>query len=527
MKIFTSMKSLLFLALILVTGQTMAQKNLLKNPGFETWTNNVADGWKSASTASSATVLQSEEARSGDYAALVKGGSTINKRLATAEMKLKAGTYIYTIYAQAVTSADSATIAMGYVPMKSDGSADGTKYKYGKYYDLTNLNWTLVADTFTLSEPTTICLLVMLPKNKVDFIVDDASLTTSDGGFDTSEPTVPETPTTVGDGTKEKPYTVADVFELNNSTGSTKAWVEGFIVGYIKGKTINDVVFSSSDSVTSNILIAASATTNDVSLCLPVQLPSGAMREQLNLKNNAANLGKSVKLYTTLEKYFSVTGLKNTSDCVIAGQQPEEPDSAYIYTKATTVTSGSKYIFTATTNDTLKLATSVSTGYGYIPTMDIETVNSEITLTSDDNEYTFVAVTGGYTIQDAKGRYLYMTGTYNSFNFSDKIMEGCIWTVTVEPDGTFKILNSLKNKYIQYDRKYKTFGSYANVNGIMPTLYEKKQTIELGVGAVDADSNALIEVFTLNGVKVGSNLNGLPRGIYIVKHANKIKKVIK
>ena len=525
MKIFTSMKNLLLLALFLVTGQAIAQTNLLKNPGFETWTNDVADGWKSVSSASSATVLKSEEARSGDYAVLVKGAAD-NKRLATAEMKLKAGTYIYTIYAQAATSVGS-TITAGYVPMKSDGSADGNKYNYGMYYDLTDQDWTLVADTFTLSQPTTICLVTMLPKNKVDFIVDDASLTTTDGGLDVNEPIIPETPTTVGDGTKEKPYTVADVFELKNSTGSTKVWVEGFIVGYIKGKTINDVIFSASDSVMSNILIAASATINDVSLCLPVQLPSGAMREQLNLKTNPTNLGKSVKLYASLEKYFSVTGVKNTSDCVIEGQQPEESDSAYVYAKATTVASGSKYLFTAITNDTLKLATSVSTGYGYIPTMDVETVNSEITLASKKNEYTFIAAAGGYTIQDAKGRYLYMTGTYNSFNFADQVTEGHIWIVTAEADGTFKILNSLKNKYIQYERGHKTFGSYAGVNGLMPTLYEKARSVELGMDVVDVDNNDPIEVFTLNGIKVGFNLNGQPKGIYIVKQANKIKKIIK
>ena len=54
---------------------------------------------------------------------------------------------------------------------------------------------------------------------------------------------------------------------------------------------------------------------------------------------------------------------------------------------------------------------------------------------------------------------------------------------------------------------------------------EKGSSSVTGVGA-DA-SNAPVEVYTLGGVKVGSSLNGLQKGIYIVKQGGTVKKVMK
>ena len=48
------------------------------------------------------------------------------------------------------------------------------------------------------------------------------------------------------------------------------------------------------------------------------------------------------------------------------------------------------------------------------------------------------------------------------------------------------------------------------------------------VTSVGADvSNAPVEVYTLGGVKVGSSLNGLQKGIYIIKQGGTVKKVMK
>lgn len=123
---------------------------------------------------------------------------------------------------------------------------------------------------------------------------------------------------TVGDGTEEKPYTVADV--QGGATGTDK-WVKGYIVGWIDGKSLDDgAKFDASNvSVETNILIAASKDANTVAAVVPVQLPAGDVRTALNLKAHPDNLGKEVMLKGSLEAYFGVPGVKSVSAYKIDG----------------------------------------------------------------------------------------------------------------------------------------------------------------------------------------------------------------
>ena len=87
-----------------------------------------------------------------------------------------------------------------------------------------------------------------------------------------------------------------------------------------------------------------------------------------------------------------------------------------------------------------------------------------------DNVFTIYAVDGGYTIQQPDGKYLYMTGSYDSFNVSTAPSEGHVWTIAQNEDGSYKILNVLKSKYVQLDSQYGTYGSYNAEKGTMPNL---------------------------------------------------------
>ena len=122
-------------------------------------------------------------------------------------------------------------------------------------------------------------------------------------------------------------YTVAEA--LAAYTGVAKpAVVKGYIVGTIDGKSISDgAIFS--DTVTSNVnlLIADNADETDYNKCLPVQLPSGAVRSALNLVDNPGNYKKFVTLTGSLEKYFGVAGLKNVTAYSIDGVTSDEPDT--------------------------------------------------------------------------------------------------------------------------------------------------------------------------------------------------------
>ena len=114
-----------------------------------------------------------------------------------------------------------------------------------------------------------------------------------------------------GEGTLAKPYTPADVQYFCDKVEG-KAWVKGEISGYYN----NSKYFAGTEGVVaSNIAISAGETN------VPVALPSGSqVRTNLNLKDNATNLGKTVWVYGTIEKYFSVAGVKNVTDYSWAGE---------------------------------------------------------------------------------------------------------------------------------------------------------------------------------------------------------------
>lgn len=209
----------------LVCGTMSAQTELLENGGFETWKDGVATNWQSSNSASSAKVSQSTDARTGESAILVKSDAKYNKRLAYKELNLKAGTYKMSFYAK------GGQVRPGYA-ISVNGSIDSQKgYIYGSYAALSATEWKLVENEFTLEAPTTINLLVMNPKtNKsgytaTDAIIDDFSLTTTDGGIDgTVAPPADIT------NTPETAYTVAKAKELIDAGKGLATPV------YVKGK---------------------------------------------------------------------------------------------------------------------------------------------------------------------------------------------------------------------------------------------------------------------------------------------------
>ena len=78
-------------------------------------------------------------------------------------------------------------------------------------------------------------------------------------------------------------------------------------------------VFGTTGTQKTNILIAASADETNVDNCMPVQLPSGAVRNAINLQDNPGNYKKEVLLYGNIEKYFGVVGLKSVTYAEIGG----------------------------------------------------------------------------------------------------------------------------------------------------------------------------------------------------------------
>ena len=148
-------------------------ENLLSNGGFETWADGLPTGWKSASTASSATLSQSTTAKSGNYSVLVEG-ATANKRLASAEMTLAAGTYKFSVFYKSAEAGVNGSIQLGYATVDAENKVN---YVYSNNYVDSSDEWKEQTNTFTLEAETKICLVVMNSKKPgKSVLIDDASL---------------------------------------------------------------------------------------------------------------------------------------------------------------------------------------------------------------------------------------------------------------------------------------------------------------------------------------------------------------
>ena len=157
------------------------------------------------------------------------------------------------------------------------------------------------------------------------------SLTIITAGEEAEKPSLPEGLT--GDGTKENPFTIEDVLKLNNQFAGPY-YVKAFIVGQVVGAAITtgaefDAPFNPStnsdgsvNTYNTNLLVAASADVNDVAKCVPVQLPAGDLRTNFNLPENPDMDGQEVLICGSLQKYFSVPGIKSPTSIELLNADP-------------------------------------------------------------------------------------------------------------------------------------------------------------------------------------------------------------
>lgn len=100
----------------------------------------------------------------------------------------------------------------------------------------------------------------------------------------------------------------------------TECWVTGYIVGWVNVDVSNSNIelgadFSLPATVNTNILIASRPDETNPLLVASVQLPSGKVRDALNLRDNDGNMGKLVTIYGQVgSKYCGAYGVRSVSD---------------------------------------------------------------------------------------------------------------------------------------------------------------------------------------------------------------------
>ncbi len=115
-------------------------------------------------------------------------------------------------------------------------------------------------------------------------------------------------------------HELTDFFTTENIVSISNCSVKGYIVGYVRKNknNISQTSFELTSPVENNIVLADHPDEKDYNNCIAVQLSTGSnyinTRDALNLKTNPDNLGKSVIVHGSIEKFMGVLGVKNARD---------------------------------------------------------------------------------------------------------------------------------------------------------------------------------------------------------------------
>ena len=100
------------------------------------------------------------------------------------------------------------------------------------------------------------------------------------------------------------------------SVGREDVWVSGFIVG--GDLTSANASFAPPFKSSSNLILGPRSSSSSRENCIAVQLPSGDIRDMLNLADHPEMLGRLVCLNGDIESsYYGMVGLKSVSDFVL------------------------------------------------------------------------------------------------------------------------------------------------------------------------------------------------------------------
>lgn len=146
--------------------------------------------------------------------------------------------------------------------------------------------------------------------------------------------------------------------------------------------------------------------------------------------------------------------------------------------------------------------------YGYLYPDPIAVENGIISGDEGREQTITIAAAGeGYTMQNAWAKYIYMKGTFDSFNFSDAIpASGGEWQFNKNADGTFSIKNIEKNKTVKLNffKDSYSYGSYSDEKFASKIYFE--------AAVAETDNN-----FTPQDVSLGEGLG------YVWKYDTKNK----
>jgi uncharacterized protein len=312
--------------------------------------------------------------------------------------------------------------------------------------------------------------------------------------------------------------TAADVLTVSEAiaNNSGTATVEGYIVGTVKGGSGASISYQFEGPFTqdTNLAIADSPTETDKTKIMPVQLPSGEVRNGLNLKTNSDNLGKKVQITGDLTAYFSVPGHKNAKSFLFVDGTPPEPQVEEVKTsvEGQVVSKGTQVTLNTETSDAAIYYTvdgSNPTTNSTLYTAPI-TINEDVTIKaiavkaglkdSSIAEFKYQVALSGLRIHDIQG------AGHNS-PVANKVVEGVEGIVTkvvddrnfymqdLEPDNDS---NTSEGILVYKPGHGQTEGNVVSVNGQVKEWvlegYSDKLRTDLAMTEINADKGQVATV---------------------------------
>ena len=273
-----------------------------------------------------------------------------------------------------------------------------------------------------------------------------------------------------GNGTKDNPYTVADLQAMDvNALTDEVAWVQAYIVGSANN-SLENFITTANGAVVSNLMLADEQSESDYNKCVPIQLSNGsAARSALNLVDNPTNLGRVLLVKGTIAKYFKVVGIKNISEYELSGEgidpgEEEKPDFSQ-YEEI----SVAQFLEKKDTQTKFKLTGIVgsikNTTYGNFNLVDL------------DNEDVYVYV---YGLVDYKGTTKIWGSIDPKIEEKDTIV--VVGSYTLYNETTDEIVNAI---YVEH-RKYT--GEKVSIKNTPETAYtcaKVKEIVDAGEGLSD------------------------------------------
>ena len=103
------------------------------------------------------------------------------------------------------------------------------------------------------------------------------------------------------------------VSQAKASIGEEDVWVSGYVVG--GDLTSASASFEEPFTSRTNLILGSRSSTSDRESCISVALPSGDVRDNLNLVDNPSLLGKKICVRgDVVETYYGLVGIKNVDD---------------------------------------------------------------------------------------------------------------------------------------------------------------------------------------------------------------------